>query len=1724
MARLSIEALCDTKGLTLLVEEWVRDAEEPREALDARGKGQTWRWEYFSEVQEWWPYSDSAMKELEYNYSFFKLVGDRARTTVVNSRGRNYEVDFSDMIQKNLDYYTHTKRAIRRRLVSSVTPSLTASDPTNSLLSTGTAVSLKGRHVAKADVTEDGDLTRSLPVVGTHSSSATVEGITVKKTVRSRSRSRERKTAIEVGTNEERKTNHIESLGESSDDKGTAKTRKGAAKAEETCTHRDADPEEDRRDEKSENAETDDFLRSSSTLTSSGRMELVEVQESKAASLWICCKANGRCGCVDIFDVFEAPVFGPTDERPPCQDWEAVTSRYLRVVPSWPNSEEYILYYDTLVDEHRQGVGLKAMVRGMSLHLLLHSSNAVCEVPLAFFGGRAVSTHADQSEDNATKGTEAVPRLEVTDTEEEEEHSSTSSTHPLRSSSSLMSSQKIPLEDSESDAEESIEDECVLGSRDEGPLAEEIVQQPVLQSVADLSGAAADTIEGQISIAFADRSFVVYHDTSVLLSWYMHDQEGHVKERVMQRIEASLARKQTNVQIRLAALALLRAIHKKDFTLVNLLWKRCKSTFEIQPYNEIPREDLQLGEEIGSGSFGKVYKGYWQPKRISNQTAVPVAVKIIPENSQLFDLDDLRGEFIALSVLDHRNIISMHGAGCITSDVGLGGIHSTHWFIVMDLMKHSLDDLIHDPKRKGLVLREILDIAAQICHGLIYLHRHSIIHRDIKPGNILLSEDGVVKVSDLGIAKPTTGTFLHTAIGTQNYMPPETCDLTATSKVDFGHEVDCYSFGVLLLEMITGSSPDRQMLKKYQRSKLVTQLGESVPASVQKVIRKCLQSNPKRRPTSAQVGEVIEAALEKLCVTSGAVSYGPGGSNQRILARKKRAKLGNRTSRAADRMTSFVRSRTEFTSAEQLFSPSTPKGQVKRRQKSTPAALSDTIVEDISGESSSALWLFCAAKHESAIWQQLSPSAAAIVESAYRQYLLHKGGSWKKYSTKVVQNEGANWRIRFDEMHLVNLDDRSYAPVKRIRGVSAQEPRTTRLRIGNSSIDASKEGKRRGDDEPPASGAITMFRWTLVVEGADMQDCSDVVDRVDFQLHPTTFNPSHVPVEQSPFHLTRIGWGTFVATICIHFHSYLGIQPLQVCHELVLGENEAFKEVDVPEPDPSASRVAPSSDAMLLLDDSSQRFFIHSLQDYIELTPSSAASHCRNALFLIDKKLPGLLRLQEWNYPPASRDAPASLAQRSNKADFTVYLGSGGNVYLYWKLCQFLANPPSLGQTADGSEKTLTWIEGRDASQFAANCLVAVDSAIASINEEKENSRRYVSFFLGSCGTQAVCAVALAALGKRSEADQLIQKCLSWTSIVEEKKFACEIIVGVSGYLSTLLFLLKNLPEDCDARDDLESAAKRVFKVLFYMGMGIDDEDTPETELESPRDSQKREHKAKKPKMKKARSKSKLTSNRRDTPKPQHEEEEERAASPEGTTAKKTVGRLRYLFMGKEYIGAGHGLAGVLFVLLHFPGLCQEEEYKSAIEGSLEYLLATFTDNFPERAPKQLPEESASFQLPKRMKAAMVRSGQLYQWCHGSPGVIPCLLKGFEVFGNRRFLKQARLAANVVWQRGLLAKGNGLCHGITGNAYCFLALYRATKEELYLYRALRFAEQTFNEQLQQQCKAYKLRSRFVVGSADYPWSLMEGSAGALCLYLDCFQPLSSAFPGYDGDLATVTDL
>ena len=134
---------------------------------------------------------------------------------------------------------------------------------------------------------------------------------------------------------------------------------------------------------------------------------------------------------------------------------------------------------------------------------------------------------------------------------------------------------------------------------------------------------------------------------------------------------------------------------------------------------------------------------------------------------------------------------------------------------------------------------------------------------------------------------------------------------------------------------------------------------------------------------------------------------------------------------------------------------------------------------------------------------------------------------------------------------------------------------------------------------------------------------------------------------------------------------------------------------------------------------------------------------------------------------------------------------------------------------------------------------------------------------------------------------------------------------------------------------------------------------------------------------------------------------------------------------------------------------------------------------------------------------------KLVQWCHGGPGVILCLAKAQEVLSPgdgkpERWLEAARKSADDVWSRGLLGKGNGLCHGVAGNGYAFLALHRVTGEQFFLYRARAFAHFC----LGQADSAPKPVQRV----PDYPGSLFEGSAGTACFLMDVANPAHARFP------------
>ncbi|XP_057953029.1 lanC-like protein GCL2 [Malania oleifera] len=202
--------------------------------------------------------------------------------------------------------------------------------------------------------------------------------------------------------------------------------------------------------------------------------------------------------------------------------------------------------------------------------------------------------------------------------------------------------------------------------------------------------------------------------------------------------------------------------------------------------------------------------------------------------------------------------------------------------------------------------------------------------------------------------------------------------------------------------------------------------------------------------------------------------------------------------------------------------------------------------------------------------------------------------------------------------------------------------------------------------------------------------------------------------------------------------------------------------------------------------------------------------------------------------------------------------------------------------------------------------------------------------------------------------------------------------------------------------------------------------------------------------------------------------------------ASKRRSPLMYEWHGKKYWGAAHGLTGIMHVLMDMELRADELE---DVKGTLRYMMK---NRFPS-ANYPSSEES--------------QSDRLVHWCHGAPGVALTLVKAAEVFGREEFLQAALDAGEVVWNRGLL-KRVGVCHGISGNTYVFLALHRLTGNEEFMYKAKAFACFLLD-------RAQKLISEGKMHGGDRPYSLFEGIGGMAYLFLDMIQPSQAGFPAYE---------
>ncbi|KPI91458.1 LanC-like protein 2 [Papilio xuthus] len=200
----------------------------------------------------------------------------------------------------------------------------------------------------------------------------------------------------------------------------------------------------------------------------------------------------------------------------------------------------------------------------------------------------------------------------------------------------------------------------------------------------------------------------------------------------------------------------------------------------------------------------------------------------------------------------------------------------------------------------------------------------------------------------------------------------------------------------------------------------------------------------------------------------------------------------------------------------------------------------------------------------------------------------------------------------------------------------------------------------------------------------------------------------------------------------------------------------------------------------------------------------------------------------------------------------------------------------------------------------------------------------------------------------------------------------------------------------------------------------------------------------------------------------------------------KSESPLLWQWHDKIYLGAAHGVAGILYLLLQGRSYVNHQDMRSLVKPTLDWLAR---------------QKYASGNFPSSLGSSS--GDRLVQWCHGAPGFVPLFVLAYQIFEDDGYFKIALQCGDIIWQRGLCAKGYSLCHGVSGNAYSFFYLYQATKDPIHLYRACCFMEWCAVEMPDTEQHP-----------PDRPASLFEGLLGRLCLAEDISSPEDAMFPAF----------
>ena len=297
-----------------------------------------------------------------------------------------------------------------------------------------------------------------------------------------------------------------------------------------------------------------------------------------------------------------------------------------------------------------------------------------------------------------------------------------------------------------------------------------------------------------------------------------------------------------------------------------------------------------IEKELGSGAMGAVYLARYIKN--NHRVAIKIMSSAINSNASSSLVARFEREAEILKHLNNPNIVRLFG---------IGKFKGMRYYAMEVIDGETLEAIL---LRKGAFSwDETIELGKQICNALQHAHDNGVVHRDIKLSNLMVTKQGVLKLTDFGIAKDLDGTLLtgaNCAIGTAAYMSPEQCrgESTITGKSDL------YSLGVVLFELLTGKRPFRgnnavELFLHHVQTKpeRPSRINFEIPKFLDTLILHLLEKDPDDRPPSASVvAKILEEIRVKILAQTSvgedlAKSYADGTGLTKTSERKKARKL-----------------------------------------------------------------------------------------------------------------------------------------------------------------------------------------------------------------------------------------------------------------------------------------------------------------------------------------------------------------------------------------------------------------------------------------------------------------------------------------------------------------------------------------------------------------------------------------------------------------------------------------------------------------------------------------------------------------------------------------------------------------------------------------------------------------------------------------------------------------